>query len=102
MREITSKRSGRSARPVPSWHHWTGFRQVPRPRLFSAEIECAIYKIWTPKRQTALLRENPKAQNNNAILRPIAARAWWRDVQDGELESIVRLVQALAPNLGHV
>lgn len=99
---IAPKKPGGRVRSVTSWHHWPEYWQGPRPRLFSAAIEGPIYETWPPKRQTALLGENPKAENAAAILRPIAERAWRRDLRDGEFDSIVRLVQALAPKLGDV
>lgn len=76
--------------------------QGPRPRVFGAEIEGPIYATWPPKRQVALLGQNPVVSNTEAILRPIAARAWRRDVATGELDTIVQLVQSRAHQLGDV
>lgn len=84
------------------WSNWVKYWQGPRPRLFSAEIEGPIYDAWPPKRQVALLGENPKAANAAAILLPIAERAWRRKVQEGELDSIVQLVHANAAKLGDI
>ena len=78
--------------------HWQG----PRPRVFGAEVEGPIYESWPPKRQIDLLGNDPKASNAEAILRPIAARAWRREVIDGELDSIVGLVQSRAKQLGDI
>ena len=78
--------------------HWQG----PRPRLLSATVEGPFYESWPPKRQVALLGKNPLAKNAAAILRPIAERAWRRPVRDGELKSIVSLLQAKAAKLGDV
>ena len=90
----------KNAKQLSHWSFWTEYWQGPRPRLFGAEIEGPIYASWPPKRQLALLGENPQAANAAAILRPIAARAWRRDVRDGELDSIVRLVQTRALAIG--
>ena len=84
------------------WSNWVEYWQGPRPRLFSAEIEGPIYDAWPPKRQVALLGENPTAENAAAILELIAERAWRRKVREGELDSIVQLVQASAPKLGDI
>ena len=78
--------------------HWRG----PRPRVFGAEIEGPIYESWPPKRQINLLGSDPKATNAEAILTPIATRAWRRDVIDGELDPIVQLVQSKSEQLGDV
>ena len=76
--------------------------QGPRPRVFGAEVEGPIYESWPPKRQLALLGDSPEAGNAEAILRPIASRAWRRDVLDGELDTIVQLVQSRAGQLGDI
>lgn len=92
-----------SRRDAPDhWFHWTGYWRGPRPRLFDAEIEGPIYESWPPKRQIALLGANPKANNAEGILRPIAERAWRREVRDGELDPIVSLVQSNAKNIGDI
>lgn len=101
LTEVVSKSRNRSNIPN-HWSHWTEYWQGPRPRVFGAEIEGPIYESWPPKRQLALLGKDPKAADAEAILRPIAARAWRRDVQDGELDSIVNLVQTRATQLGDV
>ena len=82
------------------WVHWTDYWQGPRPRLFSAEIEGPIYESWPPKRQTALLGKSPKLEDASNILRPIAQRAWRREVRDGELDPIIELVRSSAQTLG--
>ena len=94
LKENIPKAPARTAKNPRHWSHWTEHWQGPRPRLFSAEIEGPLYASRPPKRQTALLGESPKAQNAAAILRPIAERAWRRELRDGELDPIVRLVAA--------
>ena len=84
------------------WVHWTKYWRGPRPRLFNAEVEGPLYESWPPKRQVALLGENPQAKRATEILRPIAERAWRREVRDNELDPIVSLVQANAPSIGDV
>ena len=84
------------------WVHWTGYWQGPRPRLYSAEIEGPIYESWPPKRQIALLGENPQSDNAAEILRPIAERAWRRNLDENQLDSIVNLVKLKAEELGDV
>ncbi|WP_283431054.1 DUF1588 domain-containing protein [Neorhodopirellula lusitana] len=101
LAEVVPKSKGRSKSPG-HWSHWTGEWQGPRPRVFGAEVEGPIYESWPPKRQVALLGDQPNTGNAEAILRPIAARAWRRDVVDGELDTIVQLVQSRTKALGHV
>lgn len=101
LKEVVPKSRGRSKAPN-HWSHWTDYWQGPRPRVFDAEVEGPIYESWPPKRQVALLGNQPKATNAEAILRPIATRAWRRDVRDGELDSIVQLVQTRTPQLGEI
>ena len=84
------------------WVHWTEYWQGPRPRLYSAEIEGPLFESWPPKRQIALLGENPRSENALEILRPIAERAWRRKVDENELDSIVDLVERNAEELGDV
>lgn len=90
------KAPARTAKNPKHWSHWTEHWRGPRPRLFRAEIEGPLYASRPPKRQVALLGENPKAQNAAAILRPIAERAWRRELRGGELDPIVRLVASRA------
>ncbi|MFL2943455.1 MAG: DUF1588 domain-containing protein [Limisphaerales bacterium] len=97
-----SRRNTGERRRPESWHNWVDHWQGPRPRLLSATVEGPFYESWPPKRQVALLGKNPLAKNAAAILRPIAERAWRRPVRDGELKSIVSLVQAKAAKLGDV
>ncbi len=82
--------------PPQSWHHWVDYWQGPRPRIFSAVVEGPFYESWPPVRQTALLGTDPRAENTESILTPIAERAWRREVREGELDRIVALVQAQA------
>ncbi len=102
LAEIIPKAPARTAKQPGHWSHWKDEWQGPRPRLFSAEIEGPIYESWPPKRQIALLGEDPKVENAAAILRPIAERAWRREVRDGELDGIVNLVQSRAGKLGNI
>lgn len=82
------------------WVHWVDYWRGPRPRLFGAEVEGPFYASWPAKRQVALVGENPKVANARELLRPIAERAWRREVEPGELDSIVRLVESSAGSLG--
>ncbi len=100
LRKNLPKAPARTAGNPSHWSHWTEQWQGPRPRLFSAEIEGPLYERWPPKRQVALLGENPKTQNAAAILLPIAERAWRRDVRAGDLDLIVRLVMSRAAEDG--
>lgn len=101
LSEVVPKSKGRSNSPG-HWSHWTDQWQGPRPRVFGAEVEGPIFESWPPRRQVALLGDDPKVTDAEAILRPIAARAWRRDVQDGELDMIVQLVQSRAGQLGNI
>ncbi|MEM9159970.1 MAG: DUF1587 domain-containing protein, partial [Verrucomicrobiota bacterium] len=88
---------------VPNhWVHWTGYWQGPRPRLFDAKVEGPLYESWPPKRQIALIGETPSVDNAENILLPIATRAWRREVYPGELDSVVKLVQSKAEELGTI
>ena len=88
------KAPARTAQNPSHWSHWTGQWQGPRPRLFSAKIEGPLYESWPPRRQVALLGNNPRIEAAAEILRPIAERAWRRAVRPGELDPIVRLVES--------
>lgn len=101
LREVVPMSRGRSKSPG-HWSHWTEYWQGPRPRVFGADVEGPIYESWPPERQLALLGENPNVGNAEAILRPIASRAWRREVSDGELDTIVQLVQTQARQLGDI
>lgn len=98
---IKPNRSGRQ-RGADSWQHWVDYWQGPRPRVFSAVIEGPIYESWPPKRQVALLGDNPSIEKAAEILRPIAERAWRRPVRDGELDRIVSLVRSTATTLNEI
>ncbi len=97
--EIKPTPSGRVRAPT-SWHHWVDYWMGPRPRVLNAVVEGPLYESWPPKRQVALIGRSPKVENAEAILRPIARRAWRREVRDGELDQFVRLVQSKANQLG--
>ena len=96
VREAVSKAATETARGPEHWSHWTGDWQGPRPRVFKATIEGPFYESWPPKRQIALLGQDPEVDHAAAILRPIAERAWRRDVAEEELDSILRLVRSRA------
>ena len=65
-----------SRRDAPDhWYHWTKYWQGPRPRLYNANIEGPLFDCWPPKRQIALLGEEPSVARAEEILRPIAERA---------------------------
>lgn len=96
------KEKGRRPQNPGSWHNWVDYWRGPRPRVFSAIVEGPYFESWPPKRQVALIGQNPKAKNAKAILTPIAERAWRRQPRDGELDPIVRLVQSRAGQLGDV
>ena len=70
--------------------------------MFNATIEGPFYESWPPKRQIALLGEDPNVENAVAILRPIAERAWRRSVGDGELDSILQLVRSRAETVSDI
>ena len=92
VREVVPR--ARTRRDVPGhWIHWVDYWRGPRPRVYGVEVEGPLYESWPPRRQVALLGEDPRAENAAEILRPIAERAWRREVRDGELDPIVRLVR---------
>lgn len=99
--EIVPKSEYRSKAPS-HWSHWTDYWQGPRPRLFGAEVEGPIYDSWPPRRQQALIGSDPKVEDAAKILRPIASRAWRRNVAEQELDPIVGLVQSRAADIGDV
>ena len=99
--EVIRKR-GRRPQSPNSWHNWVEYWRGPRPRIFSAVVEGPYFESWPPKRQVALIGQDPKAENAKLILTPIAERAWRRPVQDRELDPIVRLVQSRTEQLGDV
>jgi len=90
----TNRRNPR--REIDHWSNWTDQWQGPRPQVFSATVEGPFYESWPPKRQVALLGNEPKVSNAEAILRPIAERAWRRAPKEGELDKIVAVVRKLA------
>lgn len=90
------------AKQPSHWSHWTDYWQGPRPRLFHAEVEGPIYESWPPQRQVRLLGAEPKAADVESILGPIARRAWRRDLQPGELDSIAQLVRSRSQTVGDI
>lgn len=99
LKEMLPKAPARTAKNPGHWSHWTEYWQGARPRLFHAEVEGPLYASWPPKRQIELLGRNPRAQDAATILRPIAERAWRRQVRDRELDPIVRLVRSKADEM---
>lgn len=102
LRTKVPKAPARTRKSPRHWSHWTDEWQGPRPRLFSAEVLGPSFDSWPPKRQQALLGEQPSVERAAEILRPIAERAWRRSVLDGELAPIVHLVKDKAKTLGNV
>lgn len=102
LREVVPQAPERTRRNVGHWSHWTEHWQGPRPRLFNAEVEGPFYESWPPRRQIALLGKDPQPENAVDILRPIAERAWRREVREGELDRIVQLVESSAKSLGDI
>ena len=96
LKEMLPQAPARTAKNFRHWSHWTEHWQGARPRLFHAEVEGPLYAGWPPERQIELLGKNPRAQDAARILRPIAERAWRRQVGDRELDPIVRLVRSKA------
>lgn len=101
VKEEVPKAKSRSTQPS-HWVHWVPYWQGPRPLLSSVEIEGPFYKSWPPQRQVALVGREPKVANAAAILKPIAQRAWRRDVSDEELAPIIRLVESQSSSLGEL
>lgn len=99
LREMLPKAPARTAKSPRHWSHWTEHWQGARPRLFRAEVEGPLYASWPPKRQIELVGKTPRAQDAEMILRPIAERAWRRQVRDRELGPIVRLVRSKASEM---
>ena len=98
---IQPTKSGKIRSPE-SWHNWVDHWMGPRPRVLGAVVEGPYYQSWPSERQVALIGVNPSVADAEAILRPIAERAWRRDVRDGELDRIVQLVRARADRHGDV
>lgn len=93
---------GRRVRRPESWHHWVDHWRGPRPRILKASVEGPFFDSWPPRRQVRLVGNQPAVENAAKILRPIARRAWRREVQVQELDRIVKLVRAKQPSLGDV
>ena len=96
------KKSPRLKGSVNRWPYWVTAWEGARPQVFGAVIEGPYFESWPPKRQVALIGEDPKAENAAAILEPIANRAWRRPVREGELDKIVAMVESKAKTLGDV
>ncbi|MCO8121276.1 DUF1588 domain-containing protein [Stieleria sp. TO1_6] len=99
VNELVPRSKFRSDSPG-HWSHWVDYWRGPRPRVYDAEIEGPIYRSWPPERHVALIGDSPIAANAEAILKPIAERAWRRQVRSGELDPIVQLVTMRQPELG--
>ena len=100
VKKIKAKKNKRTSDRPSHWSHWVNEWRGPRPAVYSAVIEGPFYEQWPPKRQVALLGTEPDVAKAAAVLRPIAQRAWRREIRNGELDSIARLVQTRAPVLG--
>ncbi len=81
---------------------WRNVWHGARPRLFSVDIEGPLFESWPPKRQVALLGENPTVEQALEILKPIAERAWRRAATDDELMPMVALVEKHVERVGIV
>ncbi|MEO1525667.1 MAG: DUF1588 domain-containing protein [Planctomycetota bacterium] len=93
--------NGRKRGP-DDWHNWVDLWMGPRPRLLGATVEGPFFKSWPPERQIRLIGREPSIADTEAILKPIATRAWRRELRDGELDDIISLVQTRAPELGAI
>ena len=102
LKEMLPKAPARTAKSPAHWSHWTEHWQGARPRLFGAEVEGPLYASWPPERQIDLLGLDPRAEDAPTLLRPIAKRAWRRELREGELDPIVRLVQARAGEMSDI
>jgi hypothetical protein len=96
LKILANRKPNHASRAPDAWHNWVDHWMGPRPRIFSVVVEGPNYETWPPKRQLALIGNDPQIKNAEAILRPIAQRAWRRNVRAGELDDIVRLVKANA------
>ena len=97
----TKRGNGRIRKP-DDWHNWVDYWQGPRPRIVGATVEGPLFKVWPPERQVALIGREPSAENAEAILRPLAERAWRRKVRVGELDKIVAMVKSQSSKLGDI
>ena len=92
---------GRKRRPE-DWHNWVDHWKGPRPVLYSAVIEGPYFASWPPERQVRLIGRKPSAAKAEAILGPIAERAWRRPVREGELDRIVSLVEEKSKTMNDI
>ena len=92
----------RRIRSPDSWHHWVDHWMGARPRILSATVEGPFFQTWPPKRQAALIGDSPNVKNAEAILAPIARRAWRREIDAGDLDHIVNLVHSKAATLSDI
>ena len=102
IKEAQKKSKQKKHKNLHRYQNWIGQWQGARPRLLSVEIEGPHYETWPPKHQVALLGKNPSVENAEAILRPIAERAWRRPLRENELAPIVALVKSRAKDLGEI
>ncbi|MEC5125444.1 DUF1592 domain-containing protein [Verrucomicrobiales bacterium BCK34] len=96
------KKSPRLRGSVNRWPYWVTAWEGARPQVFGAVIEGPYFESWPPKRQVALLGEDPQAKNAATVLEPIAARAWRRPVHPGELDKIIAMVKSAAETQGEI
>ncbi|MDF1812213.1 MAG: DUF1588 domain-containing protein [Verrucomicrobiales bacterium] len=99
--KIPAKKLGRK-KPGNHWSHWVDVWDGPRPRIVGATIEGPHFESWPPETNIALLGESPDVTNAEAILRPVAERAWRRPVKDDEMKELVDLVKLSAESMPQV
>lgn len=102
VKKIEASPNKNKRRRIDTWHNWTGYWMGARPQVFSAVVEGPIYESWPPKRQIALIGENPMVENAEEILKPIAERAWRRPIQNGDLNEILAVVKTASETLDPV
>ena len=90
------------SKPPKHWGPWVKHWQGARPRIFKAEVKGPFYKTWPSKRQAALIGIKPTLQDTADILRPIAERAFRRNVRDEELAPYIALVQKQAESMSTI
>lgn len=101
-RAVAVKKSSRFRGSVARWPYWVTQWEGARPQVFGAVIEGPYFESWPPKRQVALIGEDPKAEDASSILEPIANRAWRRPVRERELDEIVEMVKMKSSTLSDV
>lgn len=90
------------SKPPNHWGPWVKHWQGARPRVFKAEVEGPLYTRWPSEQQVALLGREPTLNKTAEILRPIAERAFRRNVRDEELAPFVALVHKQAKTMSTI